>query len=176
MTGWSGIRGLALVKKLAAGAVIGIFVVAAYPLAFQHRIICKKTSCLSNVKQLATASFIYSADYDDHFADRDHWMDVLYPYSKNEDILRCPDLNDMSGRIYGYAFNSWLAPRVATDVESPAETPYIFESLNLARNASDPFVSLPLDDHRGGLVRRNVGYLDGHAVFRGPNAVLWRAP
>lgn len=117
-------------------------------------------SCMSNLKQLALTNIMYAADYDDHFPDRDRWVDVVWPYAKNPRIFRCPEIAPQGeGVRYGYAFNadlSWKAIPVAADV-----APLVYDSINEARNASDPFTSLPKPGRHNG--RDTVAYADAHA-------------
>jgi prepilin-type processing-associated H-X9-DG protein len=171
------VRGMTALDKVLMCTLLSLLSAIFVPAMFARTIICPmKPPCLSNLKQIAMASFIYMSDYDDRFPHRDRWMNQISPQVKNEAIFHCPELKVSSPGSYGYSFNSGLSEtdNVATD-DSP-DKPYVFESLNLARNASDPFLSFPLDDHRGGPLRRNVAFCDGHAKFVPSDAPLWRAP
>ncbi|MBC8064001.1 MAG: DUF1559 domain-containing protein [Chlorobia bacterium] len=126
----------------------------------------RKYACLSNVKQMALACIMYASDYDDRFPNRDNWMDASVPYLKDEDLLQCNILQRerKDPQIYGYAFNGQLSnaklPRRPDFVE------LVFESMNLARNASGSKGSLPNPGRHkvgDGLPSNNVSYADGHA-------------
>lgn len=120
-----------------------------------------RTACLSNLKQIGFAQLAYLGDYDDHFPDRDVWMDSVLPYIKEEKQFRCTALyKEANPQLYGYAFNANLS-KAKFPAKGPEAVPLVFESLNLARNASDPFISLPKPGRHEG--RNNVGYADGHA-------------
>jgi prepilin-type processing-associated H-X9-DG protein len=169
-------RGFAVLELVICTLVILLLAAILFPVFAQSKG-SRRDPCLSNIKQCITASKMYEADYDDRFPDRDHWMDLLYPYAKNEFILHCPRIGSESTGRYGYSFNSWLARHTALRLQSPDEIPQIFDSINLARNASDPFVSFPPpDDHEGGVGRRNVAFVDGHAKYYSPAGGMWRAP
>ncbi|MBC8064002.1 MAG: hypothetical protein H7Y17_04175 [Chlorobia bacterium] len=116
------------------------------------------THCLSNSKQIALSLIIYAADYDERLPDRDAWMDLATPYTKNQEIFVDPEIR-VKGQ-HGYAFDSRLSRKKTDQFQSPATQSMIYDSINLARNASDPFASLPNPGRHKG--RNSIGYLDGH--------------
>lgn len=60
--------------------------------------------------------------------------------------------------LSGYALNAGV---INTKSPDPTRIPFIYDSINLARNASDLATSLPLPGRHKG--RNNVAYLDAHA-------------
>jgi len=125
-----------------------------------------RTACLANVKMLGTGMQIYVADYDERLPDRDKWMDSLLPYTKNESLFVDPLIKKVPGQ-YGYAFDSHLSGQLQSSIKNRDQQPMIYDSLNLGRNASDPFTSLPSPGRHDG--KNNIGYLDGHV-----KAVLYK--
>jgi prepilin-type processing-associated H-X9-DG protein len=121
----------------------------------------KKSACLSSMKNHATAAIIYLSDYDDRFPNRDNWIDATYPYAmKGWYSVVCPEVyKEHNPQLFGYCFNAKLsnakAPKDATT------TPLIFDSVNLARNASGGLDSLPNPGRHEGM--NNIAYADGHA-------------
>ena len=126
------------------------------------------TRCKSIVKQLALASIIYISDYDDRFPLRDSWMDGIFPYHKNKSIERCPTFawdEKAPKNQYGYAMNQAMSG--AKPPPNPEAVPLVFESVNLARNASGTLDSLPNPGRHNG--RNVIGYADGHVKARDPS-------
>jgi prepilin-type N-terminal cleavage/methylation domain-containing protein/prepilin-type processing-associated H-X9-DG protein len=126
--------GFTLIELLVVIAVIATLAALLFPVFAQARESARKTSCLSNQKQLGTAMQMYVQDYDEQLPNAIHgpagvslpggWVyftafptnetarsfDVkqgsLYPYVKNVQIYVCP--SDGQGKAAGnsYAVNS----------------------------------------------------------------------
>jgi len=125
---------------------------------------------MSHVKQIAYMQILYSADFDDRYPLRDNWMDSTTGYRKGDDMLRCPTFADDRNapkNQYGYAMNQAMSGRKPPP--NYAEVPLVFDSINLARNASGTLDSLP-DPPRHG--KGNIiGYADGHAKGVEPSSI-----
>lgn len=67
------------------------------------------TQCLSNLKQLATATQFYLEDHNQRFP-LENWADATAPYRKKDDMLHCPENEGRGG--YGYAMNTAVVGRV----------------------------------------------------------------
>ena len=117
---------------------------------------------MSNVKQQALSVLMYVQDYDEKLPQASQWMDLTTPYRKaDESSLHCPSVSQGSAQSYGYAFNKGLSRMSLEKIASPPTTVMLYDSTNLARNATDSVTSAPNPPrHRRG---NNVGYLDGHA-------------
>lgn len=92
-------HGFTLIELLVVIAIIAILAAILFPVFAQAKAAAKKTVCLSNVKQLATSSFLYGSDYDDGLPDVPvYGSEVetyvyaakLQPYVKSFDIWKCP--------------------------------------------------------------------------------------
>ena len=126
------------------------------------------TACYSNVEQMAHAMIMYSADYDDRFPLRENWMESTYEYRKSDNMLRCPTFawdEKAPKNHYGYAMNQTLSG--AKTPPNPGTVPLVFDSVNLARNATGTLGSLPNPGRHNG--KDMISYADGHAKAVYPN-------
>src|SRR5438552_168998 len=70
-------RGFTLIELLVVIAIIAILAAILFPVFARAREAARKISCLSNVKQLGTASVMYHTDYDGAYPDsRQFWQDA----------------------------------------------------------------------------------------------------
>jgi prepilin-type processing-associated H-X9-DG protein len=107
----------------------------------------KKTSCLTNIKNLALGTIMYSADNDDLLPNASKWRDSIFPYVKSQDMFRCPE--DKSGALSSYRFNPKLSRVSQTAIEDPVATMMIYEG--------DGEGFIPRHAGKG-----SVAYVDGH--------------
>jgi len=86
--------GFTLIELLVVIAIIAILAAILFPVFARAREKARQTSCLSNVKQLMTASLAYTQDYDEMFFTYSMggytWPMLLEPYVMNYQIFRCP--------------------------------------------------------------------------------------
>lgn len=93
-------RAFTLIELLVVIAIIAILAAILFPVFAQAKAAAKKSSCLSNTKQIATALYIYGQDNDDTLMQTSwendathpyqvHWTFLLQPYIKNWNIFRC---------------------------------------------------------------------------------------
>ncbi|CCW34379.1 prepilin-type N-terminal cleavage/methylation domain-containing protein [Chthonomonas calidirosea] len=94
-------RAFTLIELLVVIAIIAILAAILFPVFAQAREAARKTTCLSNEKQLAMGLIMYVQDYDGMMCPNETtdsqglwagWMDLTQPYVKNQDIWWCPDL------------------------------------------------------------------------------------
>ncbi len=97
-------RAFTLIELLVVIAIIAILAAILFPVFAQAKLAAKKTSDLSNMKQIATGIAIYQNDSDDNFprliqGDFTNWpastslwsgAGVTQPYLKNFDIIKSP--------------------------------------------------------------------------------------
>ncbi|AIE84336.1 prepilin-type N-terminal cleavage/methylation domain-containing protein [Fimbriimonas ginsengisoli] len=105
--------GFTLIELLVVIAIIAILAAILFPVFAQAKAAAKKTSCLSNVKQINTAYFMYISDADERYpatvTERTAPSSVpdtaedrapysyrvkLNPYIKSQAIFKCPEGKD----------------------------------------------------------------------------------
>jgi len=101
-------KAFTLIELLVVIAIIAILAAILFPVFAQAKEAAKKTACLSNNKQIATALFMYAGDYDDTLCQTSweqaatpnpanpggtyqvHWTFLMQPYIKNWQMFVCP--------------------------------------------------------------------------------------
>lgn len=112
-------KGFTLIELLVVIAIIAILAAILFPVFARARENARRSSCLSNLKQLGLAAMQYTQDYDEMFmpaynylpgvpqpggswqgaGDTTHyWPQLLYPYHKSIQVFVCP-----SQSLYGSA-------------------------------------------------------------------------
>jgi prepilin-type N-terminal cleavage/methylation domain-containing protein/prepilin-type processing-associated H-X9-DG protein len=123
-----------LIELLVVIAIIAILAAILFPVFAQAKNAAKGVQCLSNVKNVVTASMLYSGDYDDLKVPKygywegnttywwfgsttypvttvDGTKGILYPYMRNQEIMDCPNNKGIpedpySGVKFGLAMNT----------------------------------------------------------------------
>ena len=118
--------GFTLIELLVVIAIIAILAAILFPVFAQAREKARETSCISNMKQIALALRMYSNDYDERLfasgmlptmpataADGQNIVRMigggtvffLQPYTKNEQIFKCP--SDNGDNYWGRSSTGW---------------------------------------------------------------------
>ena len=94
--------GFTLIELLVVIAIIAILAAILFPVFARARENARRSSCLSNMKQIGLGILQYTQDYDEKYPSRyygagggdaveyNSWRRVIYPYVKSAQIFACP--------------------------------------------------------------------------------------
>jgi prepilin-type N-terminal cleavage/methylation domain-containing protein/prepilin-type processing-associated H-X9-DG protein len=108
-------NGFTLIELLVVIAIIAILASILFPVFARARENARRSSCQSNLKQIALGMIQYTQDYDEKFAlyagADGGWATLMQPYLKSDQILQCPSESRPSSfaTITDYSYNLQLA-------------------------------------------------------------------
>lgn len=139
-------RGFTLIELLVVIAIIAILAAILFPVFARAREKARQSSCLSNVKQIALSTMMYSQDYDERMplkyfttgvsgaikypggnsSAHSIWPLPVYPYINNIQIFNCPSYSfKWSGNYSGtsaYGISDYIDGAALADIDEPAAT------------------------------------------------------
>lgn len=118
-------KGFTLIELLVVVAIISLLAAILFPVFARARENARRTSCMSNLKQLALGMLQYTQDYDEHFPLYDvcdtntacgpyGWTDATQPYLKSFQVIQCPSdpnppaASPSSAFYVDYGYNLWI--------------------------------------------------------------------
>ncbi len=99
-------RGLSHFEMMIVISVILVIVAIFIPVLRQAKKQGEQTHCLGNERQLMTAWYNYTIDYDDRLCIADDFIPSLLPYTQSEDVFYCVSVKDPWVAISEYSVSS----------------------------------------------------------------------
>lgn len=108
-------RGFTLIELLVVIAIIAILAAILFPVFARARENARRTSCLSNLKQMGLAVMMYVQDYDETYPRNQqfvtattytYWANLLQPYIKSQQVFLCPSTQRTNIVDGGYGVNT----------------------------------------------------------------------
>jgi prepilin-type N-terminal cleavage/methylation domain-containing protein/prepilin-type processing-associated H-X9-DG protein len=152
-------KAFTLIELLVVIAIIAILAAILFPVFAQARAAARKTSCLSNIKQLALGMTMYAQDFDERFPEwhwdwsynggngangsptndgATIWWNAIYPYVKNAQVYVCPDNKyDVATKNDG-AWGWFTANSNSTNFSNATRTNIAFADICIGYGSSEP--------------------------------------
>ncbi len=187
-------KAFTLIELLVVIAIIAILAAILFPVFAQAKVAAKKTACLSNIKQMATAAQMYLADNDDQypvnsfsapsgftFSNTHYWYmglvfqdaslakllpsaGILFPYQKSAQIVNCPDGSNIKPSTGG-------APFTIDASEAPLgydKNILLVSSQSVSGGTYGPFRSgTSWDDVANSILLADAGFSNSTSSFNG---------
>ncbi|RYX85992.1 DUF1559 domain-containing protein [bacterium] len=150
-------NGFTLIELLVVIAIIAILAAILFPVFARARENARRSSCMSNLKQIGLGFLQYTQDYDEQYPvgvltngvpRGNGWAGQVAPYIKSIQIFRCPSdpttpnqsgnpiISYAENTAMGFPINGWSGPKIAGFTETP-KTVMAFEVRGASFNPSN---------------------------------------
>jgi prepilin-type N-terminal cleavage/methylation domain-containing protein/prepilin-type processing-associated H-X9-DG protein len=179
--------GFTLIELLVVIAIIAILAAILFPVFSRARENARRSSCQSNLKQIALGLSQYTQDYDERYliqgttSPAATFAEILQPYVKSRQIFLCPSaLNSTwdplasganwnngpygtwtsNGYTGSYGMNTSIDGKAVSQISQPSRVPAFLDSSHFATGGA--FENWVLVRHFEGV---NLAYVDGHVKY-----------
>ncbi len=119
--------------------------------------------CVSNLRRLASVSFLYAEDNNGILPGKLGWMDQVVLYEDDPVRYSCPVQRRIDPTTFGYAFAKPLVGALLKKIPEAEKAAMIFDSKAVVRNAVANLDSVPEPARHHNGRKNNVVFADGHA-------------
>jgi prepilin-type N-terminal cleavage/methylation domain-containing protein/prepilin-type processing-associated H-X9-DG protein len=102
-------KGFTLIELLVVIAIIAILAAILFPVFAQARESARKTACMSNMRQIGQALYMYTSDYDETYPRKDECISTASPLNPSAVGCAGPTFGQ---RINHYKWPAWVMPYV----------------------------------------------------------------
>lgn len=132
-------RGFTLIELLVVIAIIAILAAILFPVFARARENARKSSCMSNLKQLGLGMMQYTQDFDEKLIPYSStggsggyahaWNYAIQPYLKSVQIIRCPSESINPDTSYTYNMNLASNGRSLSAIPLVSQTPMFADAI-----------------------------------------------
>ena len=166
-------RGFTLIELLVVIAIIAILAAILFPVFAKAREKARQTGCLSNQRQIVTASMLYAQDHNETMpVDSTVWSDLQL----SGNVLVCPTLGKKQPN--GYVYDYFISGQALGAIASPVTAMFCADGFTTSvatvpatryPNVSYDITNKDIDGRHD--LKALVAYCDGHVALAVPSSI-----